>query len=80
VFLLEPSLNPAIEDQAITRVHRRGQVEPIHVWRFIMNSSIEQQIVHIQEQKRLLLTSSNSSAVGVEHSLLNLPDLNQLLE
>jgi len=38
VFLLEPSLNPAVEDQAINRVHRIGKLEGnetfSYLWRF----------------------------------------------
>eukprot|EP00478_Filoreta_tenera_P002447 GABV01002533.1.p3 GENE.GABV01002533.1~~GABV01002533.1.p3 ORF type:complete len:106 (-),score=21.74 GABV01002533.1:120-437(-) len=34
VFLLEPSLNPAVEAQAVNRVHRIGQTRPCFVHRF----------------------------------------------
>lgn len=34
VVLVEPSLNPAIEDQAISRVHRRGQTRSTFVYRY----------------------------------------------
>ncbi len=34
VFLLDPWWNPAIEDQAIDRVHRLGQTKKVTVYRF----------------------------------------------
>jgi DNA repair protein RAD16 len=36
VVLFDPWWNPAAEDQAIDRVHRIGQVQPVIVTRFIM--------------------------------------------
>ena len=41
VFILEPSLNPAIEDQAINRVHRIGQTKQTQVFRFTIADSVE---------------------------------------
>uniref|UniRef100_A0A7S0DC83 Uncharacterized protein n=1 Tax=Amorphochlora amoebiformis TaxID=1561963 RepID=A0A7S0DC83_9EUKA len=44
VFLLEPSLNFAVEQQAINRVHRIGQNHPCSVHRLVIRGSIEQKI------------------------------------
>lgn len=52
VFLLEPSLNPAIEDQAVNRVHRIGQTCETYVHRFYMKNSVEEKILEMQRQKR----------------------------
>ena len=41
VFLLEPSLDPAILQQAVGRAHRMGQTRPVHVTRLIMHSTVE---------------------------------------
>ena len=41
VFLLEPSMDPAILQQAVGRAHRLGQTRPVHVMRLIMHSTVE---------------------------------------
>ncbi|KAJ0062914.1 hypothetical protein NL108_008247, partial [Boleophthalmus pectinirostris] len=44
VLLVEPILNPAIELQAIGRVHRIGQTKPTFVHRFLIKSTIEERM------------------------------------
>jgi hypothetical protein len=51
VILLEPALEPAIEQQAISRVHRVGQNRPVRVLRFLVQSTIEEEVLHIQEER-----------------------------
>ena len=41
VFLLEPSVDPAIEQQAIGRVHRIGQQRPVTVYRLVTVDTVE---------------------------------------
>ena len=41
VFLLEPSLNVAVEQQALARVHRFGQTRPVRIVRFICHETVE---------------------------------------
>ena len=41
VFLLEPSVDPAIEQQAIGRVHRIGQQRPVSVYRLVTVDTVE---------------------------------------
>lgn len=41
IFIMEPHFNPAIEAQAIGRVHRMGQKRPVEITRFIMKNSVE---------------------------------------
>lgn len=44
--------NPAKEDQATARAHRRGQTEPVFVHRLIYADSIDEAIVDVMESKR----------------------------
>ncbi|KAJ1630699.1 P-loop containing nucleoside triphosphate hydrolase protein, partial [Pavlovales sp. CCMP2436] len=54
VFLLDPWWNPAVEEQAIDRVHRIGQTRAVTVKRVVMRESVEQRILQLQERKRCL--------------------------
>lgn len=49
VFVLEPSMNPAVTQQAINRVHRVGQTKPVHIHHLIMAGSIEERIMQITQ-------------------------------
>lgn len=45
VFLIEPALNPALDAQAIGRVHRLGQKRQVEVVRLVVENSIETRIL-----------------------------------
>jgi superfamily II DNA/RNA helicase len=47
VFLLEPALNPALEDQAVGRAWRMGQRREVKVVRFYVKGSVEEQIMEV---------------------------------
>lgn len=38
IYFVSPHWNPYIEDQAVARCHRIGQMKPVFVWRFEMNN------------------------------------------
>jgi SWI/SNF-related matrix-associated actin-dependent regulator of chromatin subfamily A3 len=46
---------PAIEDQAVDRVHRLGQKRETTVFRLVMEGSVEESVLRIQEEKRRLM-------------------------
>ncbi|KAJ9551680.1 hypothetical protein OSB04_015725 [Centaurea solstitialis] len=54
VFLMDPWWNPAVEQQAQDRIHRIGQYKPIRVVRFIIENTIEERILNLQEKKKLV--------------------------
>lgn len=54
VYLLEPWWNPAVEEQAMDRVHRIGQTEEVKVVKLIARNTIEERIVQLQEKKKVL--------------------------
>jgi SNF2 family DNA or RNA helicase len=54
VFLFDRWWNPAVEDQAINRVHRIGQRQPVFVTRFITPETIEGRIAEVLDRKRQL--------------------------
>ena len=54
VFIIDPWWNPAAESQAIARAHRIGQDKQVIAYRFITQNSIEEKILHLQDEKRKL--------------------------
>lgn len=58
VFICDPWWNPAVEDQAMDRIHRLGQHRPIQVHRLIVEDSIESRMLQLQEKKRALFAGT----------------------
>jgi len=54
VFLLDPWWNPAVEDQAIDRVHRIGQTNTVFVYRMVTAGTIEERIQALKGEKKQL--------------------------
>lgn len=52
-ILLEPALQPGIEQQAVGRVHRLGQQRTTRVLRLLVEDTIEQKVLKLQEQKMI---------------------------
>jgi len=53
VFLCEPLVNPAIELQAIARVHRIGQMRNTTVWMSLIADSVEEAVYRLSVGRRL---------------------------
>ncbi|MBW0485311.1 hypothetical protein O181_025026 [Austropuccinia psidii MF-1] len=58
VYLMEPFWNPAVENQAVDRVHRLGQTKPVRMTRYIITGSVEQNMLEIQKRKTELANMS----------------------
>uniref|UniRef100_A0A6N2MFW8 Helicase C-terminal domain-containing protein n=1 Tax=Salix viminalis TaxID=40686 RepID=A0A6N2MFW8_SALVM len=54
VFLMDPWWNPAVERQAQDRIHRIGQYKPIRIVRFVIENTVEERILQLQEKKELV--------------------------
>lgn len=52
VFLLDPWWNPAVEAQAVDRVHRIGQKSTVFVYRMVTAGTIEARIEALKASKR----------------------------
>lgn len=68
VFLLDPWWNPAVEEQAIERVHRIGQKKKVEVVRFITRGSIEERMVEMHKSKKELFNSAICGAASGSES------------
>ena len=54
VFLLDPWWNPAVEAQAVDRVHRLGQKSTVFVYRMVTAGTIEERIEALKASKKNL--------------------------
>jgi hypothetical protein len=52
VVIAEPQLTPSIEEQAIARAHRMGQVRPVDVHRLLCEDSVDQRVLELLTAKR----------------------------
>jgi len=55
VIIYEPWWNPAVENQAIDRVHRIGQSNAVLAYRLITKGTIEEKMLELQNRKRFLM-------------------------
>lgn len=58
VIILDPFWNPYIEMQAVDRAYRIGQQRPVEVHRILIQSTVEDRIVDLQEQKKALVEAA----------------------
>merc|ERR1712228_534015 len=65
VFMMEPTLNPALYRQAINRVYRLGQTKKVFVHSLIMKGSIEERLWNINKDKQ---TDSNNQKQQSNHN------------
>ena len=54
VIHYDPWWNPAVENQATDRAHRIGQDKAVFVYKLIVENSIEEKILQLQERKKSL--------------------------
>lgn len=72
---------PAIEDQAVDRAHRLGQKRETRVFRLVMDGTIEDSVLGIQEEKRKLMMLAFSERVSKRNAVRQgrLADIQKLL-
>lgn len=68
--------NPSTEDQAIDRVHRLGQQKEVYVYRLICESTVEERLLQLQDNKRSLsLQALDNNMTSFESAKLTLNEL-----
>ncbi|KAL5542194.1 hypothetical protein UlMin_009904 [Ulmus minor] len=58
VFLMDPWWNPAVEEQAIMRIHRIGQKRTVCVRRFIVKDTVEEKMQLVQARKQRMIAGA----------------------
>ncbi|KAJ9154191.1 hypothetical protein P3X46_027553 [Hevea brasiliensis] len=58
VFLMDPWWNPAVEEQAIMRIHRIGQKRTVTVRRFIVKDTVEERLQQVQAKKQRMIAGA----------------------
>jgi SNF2 family DNA or RNA helicase len=51
VYLMDPYWNPAVENQAVDRIHRLGQTKPVTTVKLVIENTIEARLLEVQKQK-----------------------------
>lgn len=78
VIVTEPFWNPYVEEQAIDRAHRFGQKKSVVVHRLLISGTVEDRIVQLQEQKKMLVDAALSEKGAANISKLNVAELKNL--
>ncbi|KAK7393670.1 hypothetical protein VNO78_22233 [Psophocarpus tetragonolobus] len=58
VFIMDPWWNPAVEEQAIMRIHRIGQNRRVVVRRFIVKDTVEDRLQQVQARKQRMISGT----------------------
>ena len=78
VVILEPGWNPTDEEQAVRRAYRIGQLRRVRVVRFVVKSTIEEQVIRLQKEKQTLaaavLTSGPGSTAALQRMIARAGD------
>lgn len=69
IIFCEPQIKPSIENQAIARAYRMGQVRDVLVYRLLADDTIDERILEILKTKQLQFDSFADESVVGEESL-----------
>lgn len=75
VILFDPFWNPYVEDQAIDRAHRIGQPNEVFVHRLLIQDTVEDRIIDLQEKKRELIGGALDEGGSLNVSRLDVREL-----
>lgn len=79
LYMLDQWWNPAVEEQAIQRVHRIGQTSEVHVFKFVVRDSIDVDLLETHKAKARLLEDAVEGGSSREATAkLSLDDLKRL--
>ena len=84
VYLMDLWWNPAVEDQALQRVHRIGQKKKVRAYRIAVQNSMDERILDLQTKKSEIINGAMGEGTIDENSTagkkLSLEDLKNLFK
>ncbi len=69
IIFCEPQIKPSIENQAISRAYRMGQVRDVLVYRLLSDETIDERMLEILREKQVAFDSFADKSVVGEESL-----------
>ncbi|XP_020536255.1 DNA repair protein RAD5A isoform X2 [Jatropha curcas] len=57
-FVMDPWWNPAVEEQAVMRIHRIGQTKQVMIKRFIVKGTVEERMEAVQARKQRMIAGA----------------------
>jgi len=57
-FVMDPWWNPAVEEQAVMRIHRIGQTKTVSIKRFIVKGTVEERMEAVQARKQRMISGA----------------------
>lgn len=78
VIHYDPWWNPAVENQASDRAHRIGQNKPVFIYKLVATNTVEEKIMGMQAQKKLLAEQTVNQAEGATLQNLTADDIMDL--
>ncbi|KAI9318131.1 SNF2 family N-terminal domain-containing protein [Dichotomocladium elegans] len=79
VILMDIWWNPAVEEQAIDRVHRIGQRLPVRVVRLVIDRTIEQKIILLQKRKAQMVQGALGDGI-IKDTKLTMKEIRALFD
>ncbi|USW53490.1 Putative helicase, Zinc finger, RING-type, Zinc finger, RING/FYVE/PHD-type, HIRAN [Septoria linicola] len=78
VYMMDPWWSFAVEAQAIDRVHRMGQTEEVEVVRYVVEGTIEEKMLRVQDRKKFIASSLGMMSEE-EKKMQRIEDIRELL-
>jgi superfamily II DNA or RNA helicase len=68
VIICEPQVKPTLEDQAIARLHRMGQIRSVQAHRLLVTNSVDERMIELLAAKSRLFDDYARRSEVAEHS------------
>lgn len=78
IIIAEPFWNPYVEEQAIDRAHRIGQMRSVTVHRVLVRGTVEDRVLSLQDKKRNLVNAALGEQGGNQAGGLTVRELEGL--